>query len=133
VPEWQDDVSVDDDTRLWRRILVDDPAQIKQDPNTGEPRPSSGAFRSTTELVSITIVSSTMNSSDYLAEFPKHSLVEITARAVRDADCIIVREPTPEDPGHANIISNKREDGLLTPSQARKISRTARWVVYKAP
>jgi hypothetical protein len=130
VPEWRDDPTISEDERLWRRVLVDDPSHIKRDSVTGEARPSSGAFKSHTELTSVAIASLT-TPEDFLAGFPRHSIVEVTARAVRETGCLIARDPTPDDPAHAHIMSTKREDGHLTSSEARKIANQATWVVYR--
>lgn len=132
MPEWRDDPTINDDEHLWRRVLVDDPFQVKKDPKTGQPRPSSAAFKSSTQLTSVAVASLT-TPEEFLAGFSRHSLVEVNARAVRDAGCILVRDPEPGNPAHAHIIGITREDGRLTSSEARRIADKARWVVYKSP
>ena len=132
MPEWRDDPTIPGDERLWRRVLVDDPSHVKKDSSTGQAHVSSGAFKSHTELTSVAIASLTTR-EDFLSGFPRHSIVGVTARAIRDAGCIIARDPNPEDRAHAHIIGTKREDGLLTSSEAKKIVNQATWVVYKEP
>jgi len=124
---WQDDASISPNEILWRRVLADDPAHVKVDPVTGEWRPNSGAFRSTTEIVSVAIASLT-TIEKYLAAYPRHSLVGITAGAVREALCMIVRDRI-EDEGEEHVhIVGVRDDGFLTGSETKRLSRKAEFV-----
>ena len=132
MPQWHDDLTISDDEWLWRRVLVDDPSHVQRNPVTATPEISSGAFKSRTVLTSVAIASLT-TPQDFVAGYPKHSFVAVTARTVRETGCIIVRDPKPDDPAHANIIGTKRADGLLTGAEAKKIANHARWVLYREP
>lgn len=130
MPPWQDDASIADDEFLWRRVLVDNSAHVEKDPVTGEPRPTSGAFRSSREITSVAIASLTTQER-FLAQHSRHSAVKVTARAVRAAGCIIVRDRSPsEDESHAHIIGS-RTDGTLTGGEAKRIAKNADWLVYR--
>jgi hypothetical protein len=127
---WQNDASISDDEILWRRVLADDPAHVKKDPVTGEPRPNSGAFRSSKEITSVGIASLT-TIDDFLASYPRHSIVGITARAVREAGCMLVRDRIEnEGQEHIHIVAS-RADGILTGGEARKLADRAQWVLYR--
>ena len=127
MPPWEDDASISDDEILWRRVLADDPAHVKIDPETGEWRPNSGAFRSTTEIISVAIASLT-TIEGYLASYPRHSIVGITRGAVREAGCKIVQDRIAnEGEEHVHIVGS-RDDGFLTGSETKKLSRQARFV-----
>ncbi|MBM2847028.1 MAG: hypothetical protein HW407_2340 [Bacteroidetes bacterium] len=132
MPEWRDDLTISNQERLWRRVPANDPDHVKKAPITGEPRLSSAAFKSRTVLISVAIASLT-TPEDLLVGYPEHSIVEVTARVVREAGCIIVRDPKPGDTAHAHIIGTKREDGHLTPSEVGNIANQATWVIYKEP
>lgn len=124
---WQDDASISPDEVLWRRVLADDPAHVKIDPATGEWRPNSGAFRSTAEIISVGIASLT-TIEEYLASYPRHSIVGITAQAVREAGCMIVQDRI-ENEGEEHVhIVGERDDGFLTKSEAKKLSKKAEFV-----
>ncbi len=129
MPAWQDDLTISDDQLLWRRVH---PTQIEEDPESGAPRLTSAAFKSKKILTSVDIASLTTPEA-CLEGFSQHSLVEVEARAVREAGCIVVSDPKQDNPAHAHIIGTRRDDGFLTGSEARNIANKANWVIYRRP
>ena len=114
-----DDLSIGDDTVLWRAIL---PAWIVPGP-TG-PRASSAAFKS--EEVSVFIAAET-TPQELLGRLPPGSRLQwLTAGDVRAVDCIIVRDANP--PGHALILRRDAPGQTLTGGQAKRLQGRAQWV-----
>jgi hypothetical protein len=128
VPEWQDDPSISNNERLLRRVH---PSQIKPDPESGEARPSSAAFKSSTGLTSVSIASLTTPDA-VLVGYEKHSLVEFEAAIARSAGCIVVRAPETDNPAHANVIGTG-PGGRVKNSEAKTIANRAQWVVLRPP
>ncbi len=128
MPDWNDDLSIGDDERLYRRVFVDDPSQLKVDPGTGQLLPSSTSFKSRKTPTSVDIASLT-TPSESLGNRPGHYLIEVEVRAARETGCIVVRDANDNNQAHAHIIGTKRDDGLLTDSEAKKLVNKARWVI----
>ena len=120
-----DDPTIDDNDRLFHRI---GPDQVSKDASSGRYRPSSGAFRSTTNIVSVNLASLT-SAESVLAKYPTQFLAEATAREVRSLGCKIVRDPEPPDNLSHALVYGNAPDGGLTKAQARGIAKCCRWVL----
>lgn len=121
MPERVDDPTIEDEARLWRRIL---PPWVHREPD-GRVRPASFAFldRLSGEL-SVHLASLT-TPERALQGHPEDSLVEIDAGFIRSLGYTVVRDPTPGDESHALICpAPSRRD-------ARKIAGRATWIVLK--
>ena len=123
MPEPTDDLSIGDGERLLHRIRPDDTIV---DPETGQRRPSSAAFRSKSNIISVELGSLT-TPYKALEGYPHHSLVEIDVGTVRSIGCVVVRDPLPNNPAHA-LLYGSGPDGRMTKSQAREIVSRCRWV-----
>lgn len=124
MPEPQDDRSIGDNETLLRRIR---PKDIHLDPLTNQYRPESGCFRSD-EFISVHIASLTSH-RQVLSNYPEFSLVEFTVAELRSIGCIVVRDPLPEDSSHA-LIYGTAPGGYVSKTQAKKLSKICRWVVF---
>ena len=127
--ELVDDLSISDDEILWRRVSPD---QIKRNhPVPGEHSPSSAAFL--TSQMSVHRASLT-TSRVVMAQYPKHSLAAFTAGVARKAGCIIVFQPTTEDPSHT-LVCRGTDDPTqrLSGGQAKTIQKKFEWVVLNLP
>lgn len=123
MPEPLDDVTIGDDERLLHRIR---PHDIVVDSVTGQSRPSSAAFKSKSNIVSVDIASLT-TPQRALENYPTFRLVEIEVGIVRSLGCRIVRDPQPGNPAHA-LVYGSGPGGRMTNSQAREIVNRCRWV-----
>lgn len=120
---WVDDLSISDGEVLWRRVP---PQQAVKDHRTGRWRPSSAVFRPSDREMSVNMASLTTESAA-LAANPEDGLVAFTAGRARALDCIIVRQPEPDNPAHA-IVVKKGSDTRLTKGDARILAEEAEWV-----
>jgi hypothetical protein len=116
-----DDPTLGRDERLWRRIRAD---QLKTE--DGRVRPSSAAFRDSTNEVSVHLASLTTTATA-LERFPGFSLAELTVGFVRDLGLSVVRDPLPDDPSHAFICP------CPSKGKANRLSREAVLVVVGSP
>ncbi len=123
MPDPLDDVTIGNDERLLHRVRPED---IVVDSETGQLRPSSAAFRSTSNIISVAIASLT-TPERILADYPNYSLVDVDVGTVRSLGCRVVREPLPGDPSHA-LLYGSGPDGRMKKSQAREIVKRCRWV-----
>lgn len=123
----QDDPTIGDEERLYRRVYPN-PDELEADSTGTGYRPRSGAFRGegalSVDLSSLSTPEETRSrhtpSNFYVAEF--------SARTAREAGCVIVRDPQPDDPAHA-LVYGLGEAGALTKSQTKKIGRMSRIVL----
>lgn len=127
MPERQDDWSIGNNERLWRRVH---PKQIDFDTETGEPRVSSGVF-STGDGLSVSIASETTIET-LLRNYPEHSVVEFEAGVARSVGCIVVRDPTLDDPAHA-LVWGPKSRGRLNPTQRDTLRNAAILRLYRRP
>lgn len=123
MPDPLDDVTIGDDERLLHRIRPND---IVVDPETNQFRPSSGVFRSKSNIISVDIASLT-TPERVLENYPTCRLVEIEVGTVRSLGCRVVRDPLPDNPSHA-LVYGSGTDGRMTKSQAREVVNQCRWV-----
>jgi len=127
VPEWQDDQSIGNNERLWRRVH---PTQVDFDKETGEPRVSSGVFN-TGDGLSVSIASETTIET-LLRNYPEHSVVEFEAGVARSVGCIVVRDRTLDDPAHA-LVWGPKSRGRLNKTQMETLRNAATLKLYRPP
>lgn len=122
-PAYQDDASIADEDRLFRRIHL---TQIVKDDDTGLARISSGAFRDT-EL-SINLESVLLNNgqtpSYCLQNHLTHKLAAITAREARQFQQDVCRDPLPNDPSHGLVCGSKNSRRVHS-----GLTDAAKWVI----
>ena len=120
-PQPENDSSIADEVVLWRRVH---PAQIVQDDNLDEMRPSSQAFQNTsgTNGMSVNIASET-TIDDTLQGYEDHYIVSLEAGGVRSLGQGVVRNPLPENPAHAEVTGKKKG------SIKKRLSEASIWVV----
>jgi hypothetical protein len=126
-PEWVDDPTIKDDEWLWRRIH---PTAVTGDQDTGQRVPQSGAFRDTRGELSVFLASET-TLPVVLRGHQNFGVAEFQASAARSADCIIVRDPLPDNPAHA-LVCGKRASREISIREAKMIKKRSRWVVLPA-
>ena len=114
LPELVDDPNIDNDEILWRRIRRDD---ISHGQNTEIFKISTGAIR--TPHMSVHIASLTTEDA-VLSNYPNFSLVAFTAGFARSINCIVIHDPTPDDPSHT-LVCAKNSSTRLSKSQAKEI------------
>ena len=125
MPERQNDESISNSERLWRRIH---PSQINWE--TYPPRVSSGAFN-TTDGMSVSIASETTIEA-LTKNYPEDCVVEFDVGFARSLGCIVVREPTTEDLAHA-LIWGPRSRGRLQQAQKDALRNASRLIVIRRP
>lgn len=119
--QWVDDQSIDNETVLWRGVTPD---LIEVDPISGRVIPREGAFR--TQLVSMNITAATTVAA-MQRKCPAWRLWAVSARQIRDAGCIIVREPQLDDPSHVNVLRGDRPGDRLSGGMANRLRRNGYW------
>ncbi len=122
MPDREDDPTIPDDERLWRRIA---PNQLKPIDGTGF-EISSAAFRDKTGDLSVHLASLTTRER-VLASWPAFSLAELRAAVPRSLEMKVVRDPLPEDPSHALVCP------YATKRQAKELARRSTLVVTVPP
>jgi len=121
-----DDVSIQDDDNLWRRIT---PEWIVEDKNAGELRPSSAAFQDhpNGSAMSVGIASVAAENdrtpTDMLVGHQDYGLVGFPVHAARLAGQAIRRSPLENQPEHGEVVGKK------TRSVRRQLARASVWVV----
>lgn len=113
-----DDATIRDSAALWRRIHPD---WVRNDADSGEPRPSSQAFQDHGPAMSVYIADLSIE-ADVMRGFGGYSLAAITAGLARSCQLRIERAPPPDFPGHAHVIG--RKTGLVRSN----LSKNATWV-----
>lgn len=125
MPERQNDPSINNSERLWRRVH---PSQI--DWTLNPPRVRKAAFN-TRDGLSVSIASET-TIEILTRDYPQHSVVEFEAGFARSLGCTIERDPTPEDPAHALVFGPKSR-GQLNQTQLKNLRDAATLKLYKWP
>lgn len=125
MPERQDDQSIGNAERLWRRVHPD---QI--DWTANPPIISTAAFN-TVDGLSVSLASET-TLEILTRDYTEDSVVEFQVGLARSLGCTIERDPTPEDPAHA-LVWGPRARGRLQKSQQNSLRNAARVVLYKWP
>lgn len=123
--EREDDQSIGNSERLWRRIH---PGQINWD--ASPPRVSSGAFN-TKDGLSVSIASETTLEA-LTQDHPEDSIVEFEVGFARSLGCVIVRDRTEEDPAHA-LVWGPRSGGRLSQTQKDSLRNSATVRIYRRP
>jgi hypothetical protein len=119
-PDYQDDTSIRDDERLFRRVHL---TQLVKDEDTGLTRVSSSVFRDKELSVNIesALVTAGIPVEASLQNYNTHKLLFITAGAARRFDQAICRNPLPENPAHGLVYGSKSskhiQNGLRTAAQ----------------
>ena len=121
-----DDLTISDDDRLFRRVP---PNLIVWNDNAGAPEVSSAAFFDSSDGTGMSVsVESVLRDEglterDVLRGYDGFVLVAIAARLVREQGQVIVKKPTDSDPAHAEVIGRK------TRGTRRTFKRNALWIV----
>lgn len=126
---YSDDVSISNDTQLWRRVA---PQHIVPDENTGRRRPSSAAFGDhpngspMSVMIGDTVMQSGRGPNDVLVGYPGYGLASFTAGLARTCGQGVARDPTPNEPAHAVVFGEK-------PRPVRKrLAQGCEWVILPA-
>lgn len=126
-PVYQDDASIRDEERLFRRVHI---AQLVRDDDTGLTRISSGVFKDRELSINI---ESVLQDSGFTAEaclqnHNAHKLVSIAAGKARGFGQAICHDPLPDDLSHGLVYGSKNSrsihDGLRS---------AASWVIPPDP
>jgi hypothetical protein len=112
---------IPDDAGLLRRIH---PKQVVEDKNTGQPRPSSAAFKDPALSVDVEpiLVSQGHDWQFTLRGYSGWSLVRLVAGAARDLGLTVDLKPLPDNPAHAEVTGRK------TGSIADALKKASTWV-----
>lgn len=126
-PVYQDDTSIRDEERLFRRVHV---KQLVPDDDTGLARVSSGAFKDKDLSVQIesVLTESGRSAESCLRNYEAHKLVSITAANARQFNEAVCRDPLPEEPSHGLVYGSKNN-----PRISNGISALAAWVIPPVP
>lgn len=119
----QDDASMSDDTRLFRRVH---PKQIVPDEDTGLARVSTGAFKDAELSFQIESIlrQHNLDPAYCLKSNPQHSLVSILAGQCRQLAQIVCQHPLPLDPAHGLVLGKKTNHKILD-----GLREAAQWVI----
>ena len=120
-PEWIDDASVPDQSVLWRGVS---PELQEIDGLTNRLIPREGAFR--TQKVSMNIKAETTVAA-MQAKGSMWRLWALRAKQIRDAGCIIVRDPEPDDPSHVLGLRADAPGNRLSGGMATRLRRNGYW------
>jgi hypothetical protein len=103
---YPDDPSISDSAELWRRIHPD---LWTRDDNTGQWRPSSSAFRDSSDgtPMSVVLAAPGRAPSTAVAEYQGYGLVVLTGGRVRQLGQRVCRAPTVEEPDHVFVAGPK--------------------------
>jgi hypothetical protein len=107
---FQDDLTISDSELLWRRVHK---SQFVFDPSLGRKRISTAAFRNHPNDNAMSVVLASVSiqfnrpASQIASETPNVFIASIEAAVVRAQNQVIVRDPTPMEPGHANVHGPK--------------------------
>lgn len=125
-PDYQDDASIRDNERLFRRVHV---SQLVRDDDTGLARVSSGAFKDRDLSVHIEsiLTGAGESAATCLRNHKSHKLLSITAADARRLHQAVCHDPQPEDPSHGLVFGSK------TRSVQQGLRAAAAWVIPVAP
>lgn len=107
-----DDVRFGNCTEIWRRIH---PTFIIFDSNLGRHRPSSQAFKDSSDgtpmsvLIGRIVSHSSRDEFSVLRSFPAEALSAFTARFARSQGQGVESAPVAEEPAHAYVFGSKRK------------------------
>ncbi len=100
MPPRTDDLSIDDETVLWRRVS---PSMFNTD-TQGNLILTSFAFKAPQDELSMDVSSETTREKALAMGFPGQRLVGIKAGTLRQLGYIIVRDPEPNNPAHVLVL-----------------------------
>ena len=122
MPAFEDDPSIADEERLFRRI----PRTWIDWDDDGRAAISSAAFKD--EELSINIESVMVRDgrppADAIREYPGYGLAAITAAHARSLSQAVSSDPIPEEPAHGVVYGQKKRCGI-----AGKLRDGASWVI----
>lgn len=128
-PVYQDDSSISDGDRLFRRVHRD---FIVRDENTGLARVSSGVFRAKELSVNIESVLKMQGCTPEacLHDYDKaaYSLVSITAGDARKLNQAVFRDPLPDNLSHGIVYGTKNNKKIPEGLQSAAV-----WVIPPTP
>jgi hypothetical protein len=115
MPSRHDDLSIHDETILWRRVNSS-PPMMETDAG-GNVTLTSFAFKAPQDELSMDISTETTQERVLAMGFPGQKLVGIEAGVLRRLGYLICRDPEPNDPAHVLVLphpgkskNQKRED-----------------------
>jgi hypothetical protein len=122
-PDYQDDASIANDDRLYRRIHL---SQLVRDEDTGLARVSSGAFRDKDLSVNIESVLQNEGKSApaCLQNHLAHKLMSLTAVEARQHRQCVCRDPLPHDLSHGLVFGSKSNRRIL-----EGLRDSAKWMI----
>jgi len=100
MPAWTDDVSLSDETLLWRRVH---PSMFSLDAG-GTRRVTSFAFKSPDDQLSMDVSTETTLEKMLAAGFPGQVVIGIKVGLLRELGYIVARDPEPDNPAHVLVI-----------------------------
>jgi len=118
-PVYQDDLSIPDEERLFRRVHL---MQLVRDDDTGLARVSSGVFKDKELSINIesVLVSTGKSPALCLQSHNAHRLISVTAGVARQFSQALCCDPLPNDLSHGLVYGLKNKgsihDGLRVAS-----------------
>jgi hypothetical protein len=111
LPVHQDDASILDDERLFRRVHL---SQLVKDDDTGLARVSSGVFKNKELSVNIEsiLVKTGSSPGECLHNYRVHKLISIKAGSARRLSQAVCRDPLPDDPSHGLVYGSKNSKSI---------------------
>jgi hypothetical protein len=125
-----DDASVADTTDIYRLVPEFD---VDWDHDESRWIVKSSAFQntSTTDRMSVvlgdTLATHRRPPEDARRSKPDRFVVALYASEFRAEEQGVIREPTPDEPSHGNVVGQKQKN------RRRRLARLARWIVDPAP
>jgi hypothetical protein len=130
-----DDLSIEGDDLVFRRLSDGGQSMIAKDTVTGERRPTTGAFKPDPDGVSV-FLRSVLTANDLGPEAvvtrPENLVVSLTAGDIRSIDIGIRRDPWPgdvPDPDHPRYVAHALLKGLEALSNNERHRRQGKLVM----
>lgn len=123
MPAWADDLSIDDDTILWRRVSQ---SMFGVDSN-GRPTLTSFAFKSPEDELSMDVSTETTADRVLAAGFPGQKIVGIKAGVLRKLGYLIVRNPEPDNPAHVLVVPKPGKSKKQKHVDRQQMAQSANW------
>ncbi len=123
---YEDDTSISNEAELWRRIP---PRHLVPDKNRGGMRISKAAFDNHPNGTPMSVVlgdeilAAGREPSSVIDGHEGFYLASLTAGLARSLGQGVVRNPTPDEPAHAEVFGKK------TDSTRKKLAKAATWVI----
>jgi hypothetical protein len=125
------DPSIADPTDLYR--LIHPTLDIAWDDDESRWRVKSSAFQNAHDSDSMSVVlgdtlaASGRQPEDARQSMPDRFVAALTAGEVRHEEQGVVRDATPDEPAHGNVVGEKK------PKRRQRFARMARWIVEPPP